>query len=132
VKPSSRSPQATRIYDNDLVCESFARPESGFALTFRGSCRGIRSSRNDLEISDAIRLFLLQVVRRGGLPFAMRDPTVRVVSGKHLWAMKRKAQVRDHELAARGEVPPAAMLLLRPERLQGALVEWPDASPIDD
>ena len=87
---------------------------------------------NDLEISDAIRLFPRKVVRRGGLPFAVRDPAVRVVSGKHLWAMKRKAQARDHELAARGEVPPAAMLLLRPERLQGALVEWPDASLIDD
>jgi hypothetical protein len=57
---------------------------------------------------------------------------VRVVSGKHLWAMKRKAQARDHELAARGEVPPAAMLLLRLERLQGLLIEWPDASLIDD
>jgi addiction module RelB/DinJ family antitoxin len=87
---------------------------------------------NDLEISDAIRLFLRQVVRRGGLPFAVRDPAVRVVSGKHLWAIKRKAQARDHELAARGEVPPAAMLLLRPNRLKGALVEWPDASLIDD
>ena len=71
-----------------------------------------------------------QVVPRGG--FAVRDPSLRVVSGKHLWTMKRKAQARDHELAARGEVPPAAMLLLRPDRLQGALVEWPDASLIDD
>jgi addiction module RelB/DinJ family antitoxin len=87
---------------------------------------------NDLEISDAIRLFLRQVVRRGGLPFAVRDPAARVVSGKHLWAMKRKAQARDHELAARGEVPAGAVLLLRPERLQGALVEWPDAPLIDD
>ena len=87
---------------------------------------------NDLELSDAIRLFLRQVVRRGGLPFAVRDPAVRVVSGKHLWAMKRKAQARDHKLAARREVPPEAMLLLRPSRLQGALVEWPDAPLIDD
>jgi addiction module RelB/DinJ family antitoxin len=87
---------------------------------------------NDLELSDAIRLVLRQVVlRRGGLPFAARDPAARVVSGKHLWAMKRKAQARDHELAARGEVPPAAMLLLRPERLRGAVVEWPDASLIE-
>ena len=87
---------------------------------------------NDLELSDAIRLFLRQVVRRGGLPFAVRDPAMRVVSGKHLWAMKRKAQARDHGLVARGEVPPAAVLLLRPERLRGARVEWPDASLIDD
>jgi hypothetical protein len=57
---------------------------------------------------------------------------VRVVSGKHLWAMKRKAQKRDRELAARGEVPPAAMLLLRPNRLQSALIEWPDAPLVDD
>ena len=69
-----------------------------------------------------------QVVHRGG--FAVRDPALRVVSGKHLWAMKRKAQARDHELAARGEVPPAATRLLRPERLQGSLIEWPDASLI--
>jgi hypothetical protein len=55
-----------------------------------------------------------------------------VISANHLRAMKRKAQARDHELAARGEVPPAAMLLLRPERLRGALVEWPDATLIDD
>jgi hypothetical protein len=76
------------------------------------------------------RALKAQVVHRGGL--AARDPALRMVSGKHLWAMKRKAQARDYELAARGEVPPAAMLLLRPERLQGALVEWPDASLIDD
>jgi len=69
---------------------------------------------NDLELSDAIRLFLRQVVRHGGLPFAVRDPHVRVVSGKQMWAMKRKAQARDHALAARGEVLPEAMLLLRP------------------
>ena len=87
---------------------------------------------NDLELSDAIRLFLRQVVRRGGLPFAVRDPGVRVVSGKQLWAMKRKAQARDHALAARGDVPPEAMLLLRPKRLEGARIEWPDASLIDD
>lgn len=64
--------------------------------------------------------------------FAVRDPGVRMVSGKQLWAMKRKAQARDHEVAARGKVPPEAMLLLRPQRLQGAHIEWPDGSLIDD
>ena len=87
---------------------------------------------NDLEISYAFWLLLQRVVRRGGLPFAVRDPDVCVISANHLRAMKCKAQARDHALAARGEVPPAAMLLLRPERLQGALVEWPDATLIDD
>ena len=87
---------------------------------------------NDLEISDAIRLFLRQVVRCGGLPFAIRDPTVQVVSAKQLWAMKRKAQARDRKLAAGGDVPPEAMLVLRPARLQGAKLEWPKVSLIDD
>jgi addiction module RelB/DinJ family antitoxin len=87
---------------------------------------------HDLDLSDAIRLFLRQVVRRGGLPFAVRDPAVRVVSGNQLWAMKRKSQARDHELAARAEVSPEAMLLLRPKRLQGAHIEWPDGPLSDD
>src|SRR2546429_9790500 len=87
---------------------------------------------NGLELSDAIRLFLHQVVRRGGLPFAVRDPGVRVVSGKRLWAMKRQAQARDRDLAARGAVQPESMLLLRPDRLQGARVSWPDTSLNDD
>ena len=87
---------------------------------------------HDLELSDAIRLFLRQVVRRGGLPFAVRDPNVRTVSGKQLWAMKRKAQARDHASAARGNVPPEATLLLRPKRLKGARIEWPEASLLDD
>jgi addiction module RelB/DinJ family antitoxin len=86
----------------------------------------------DSELGDAIRLFLRQVVRRGRLPFEVRDPGARVVSEKQLWAMKRKAKARDHALAARGEVSPEAMLLLRPRRLQGARIEWPDASLIDD
>jgi hypothetical protein len=60
---------------------------------------------------------LRQVVRRGGLPFAVRDPGAQVVSGKQLWAMKWKAQARDHAPAACGEVSPEAMLLLRPKRL---------------
>ncbi len=89
---------------------------------------------NDLELSDAIRQSFCgrYELRRRGLPFAVRNPGVRVVSGKRLWAMKRKAQARDHELAARREVSPEAMLLLRPKRLQGARVEWPDGSLIDD
>ncbi|MDE2050669.1 MAG: type II toxin-antitoxin system RelB/DinJ family antitoxin [Gammaproteobacteria bacterium] len=87
---------------------------------------------NGLEVSDAIRLFLRQVVRRGGLPFAVRDSAVRFASAKRLWAMKREAQARDHELLARGAVSPESLLLLRPERLRGARVRWPDAPLSDD
>jgi DNA-damage-inducible protein J len=41
-----------------------------------------------LEMSDAIRLFLRQLVRVGGLPFPVKGDT-RVVSGKRLREMKR-------------------------------------------
>lgn len=57
---------------------------------------------------------------------------VRVVSGKRLWAMKRKAQARSRALVASDALPPEAVLLLRPDRLKGASIEWPDAPLIDD
>jgi DNA-damage-inducible protein J len=87
---------------------------------------------NDLEVSDAIRLFLRQVVRSGGLPFSVRNPGFRVASGKRLWAMKRDSQERDHQLVARGDVPPESVMLLRPKRLKGYQVQWQDAPLIDD
>lgn len=85
-----------------------------------------------LEVSDAIRLFLRQVVRRGGLPFAVRDSAVRVASSKRLWAMKRKSQARDRDLLARGAVAQEDLMVLRPKRLQGARITWPDVPLIDD
>lgn len=85
-----------------------------------------------LEMSDAIRLFLQQVVHSGGLPFAVRDPNLRVVSGKHLAAMKRAEQARDRDLAAAGALPAEARLMLRPERLEGAEIQWPSGSLLDD
>jgi hypothetical protein len=39
-----------------------------------------------LEMSDAIRLFLRQVVRAGGLPFPVKGGGAGRVSGKRLWA----------------------------------------------
>lgn len=87
---------------------------------------------NALEMSDAIRIFLQQVVRCGGLPFAVPEPDVRVASGKRLWAMKRAAQARDRGLVERGEVPPEEMLFLRPHRVQSVRVEWPDDSCFDE
>jgi DNA-damage-inducible protein J len=87
---------------------------------------------NDLEVSDAIRLFLRQVVHRGGLPFSVRNPNLGVAPGNRLWAMKRKAQARDHALAARGDVPPESMFLLRPKRLEGYQIQWQDSPLIDE
>lgn len=87
---------------------------------------------NGLDLSDAIRLFLRQVVRRGGLPFAVRDAAVGVASSKRLWAMKRKSQARDRDLLARGAVTQEALTLLRPKRLEGSRIIWPDAPLSDD
>jgi addiction module RelB/DinJ family antitoxin len=87
---------------------------------------------NELGISDAIRLFLRQVVRHGGLPFEVRASGRHAVSGNHLSAMKRKAQLRDRGASALGVVSPEAMLLLRPKRLEGAQIEWPEGSLLDD
>lgn len=75
-------------------------------------------------MSDAIRIFLQQVVRRGGLPFAVLDPDARAVSGKQLRAMKRASQAGDRALAQKDDVDPEAVLLLRPRRLRGARLEW--------
>jgi hypothetical protein len=62
----------------------------------------------------------------------MRNPKVQRISAKHAQAMKRAAQARDRKLIAQGIAPPEAMFLLRPERIKGARVLWPDASLIDD
>lgn len=77
-----------------------------------------------LEPSDAIRLFLQQVVARRALPFKVRaaDPD------RSLAAMKRRAQERDHRIAAAVDVSDGRMLLLKPEKLRKAKVRWPDAS----
>lgn len=59
-------------------------------------------------------------------------PDVRTISARRFWAMKRKQQSRDRELIARGVVQPDAMLLIRPERLHGAKIEWPKCSLLDN
>ena len=82
-----------------------------------------------LEVSDAIRLFLRQVVIRGGLPFAVRDRgKVRVVAPARLLAMKRAAQARDHALAAEGKLAAGELFLIRPEQARKAKLKWPAAA----
>jgi DNA-damage-inducible protein J len=80
-----------------------------------------------LEPSDAIRLFLQQVVAHQGLPFEIRaadsEPSLA-----QLQVLKRKSQERDHRIARSADVSNGEMLLLKPERLRGAKVQWPKAS----
>jgi addiction module RelB/DinJ family antitoxin len=83
-----------------------------------------------LEMSDAIRLFLRQVVRKGGLPFPVKS-SVRVVSGKRLWQMKRASQARDRQLMARGALSAEDVMLIKPKALRGASIRWPRAKLSD-
>jgi DNA-damage-inducible protein J len=80
-----------------------------------------------LELSDAIRLFLQQVVAHKGLPFEIRSAS-REPSMAELQSLKRRSQERDHRIANAVDVSKGEMLLLRPERLRGAKVRWPKAS----
>ena len=80
-----------------------------------------------LEPSDAIRLFLQQVVAHQGLPFEIRAAG-REPSMEQLQELKRKSQERDHEIAKSVDVSKGEMLLLSPERLRDAKVKWPKAS----
>jgi DNA-damage-inducible protein J len=80
-----------------------------------------------LEPSEAIRLFLQQVVAHEGIPFDIRSAR-REPSMAELQALKRRSQARDHRLANAVDVSAGQMLLLRPDRLRGARVRWPKAS----
>lgn len=85
-----------------------------------------------LEFSDAIRLFLRQVVLRRGLPFPVRNPGgVSVVKPARFRAMKRAGQARDHAIAAREDLSAGEMFLIRPNLARAAKVNWP-AAGLDD
>ena len=77
-----------------------------------------------LEPSDAIRLFLQQVVAYHGIPFEIRSAD-HEPSMAELQALKRQAQARDHRIAGSVDVSNGQLLLLRPERLRGAKIHWP-------
>ena len=80
-----------------------------------------------LEPSDAIRLFLQQVVAHQGIPFDIRG-VERAPSMAELRVLKRQSQERDQRIARSVDVSKGQMLLLRPERLRGARVRWSKAS----
>ena len=79
-----------------------------------------------LEPSDAIRLFLQQVVAHNGIPFAIRGAEPNL-SRDPLAALKRQSQDRDHQIAAAEDVSSGNMFLIRPEQARGAKVRWPKA-----
>lgn len=80
-----------------------------------------------LELSDAIRLFLQQVVAHHGIPFEIRS-VEREPSMAQLQVLKRQAQERDYRIANSVDVSKGQILLLKPERVRGAKVRWPKAS----
>lgn len=80
-----------------------------------------------LELSDAIRLYLQQVVAHQGIPFEIRGAE-REPSMAQLQEFKRQSQARDHRIANAVDVSKGQMLLLKPERVRGAKVRWPKAS----
>ena len=86
---------------------------------------------NGLELSDAIRLFLRQVVLKGGLPFQVRAPRIKEAPAEKLWQMKRASQARDRAIAAKSDLSGGQMLLVPPEEVREARVKWPNAKLSD-
>jgi len=76
-----------------------------------------------LGLSDALRMFLAQVVASGGLPFPVKSR--HVASANQLRKMKRAAQQRDRRLAHKEDISFGKMLLISPDRMRGAQVAWP-------
>ncbi len=80
-----------------------------------------------LEPSDAIRLFLQQVVAHQGIPFPIRGAAPEQAPAQALREMKRAAQERDREIAASEDVSRGEMFLVRPESARRAKIRWPKA-----
>ena len=79
-----------------------------------------------LEMSEAIRLFLHQVVAADGLPFKVSRPVrIRQAGARQLAASKQAAQARDHRLAARGALSSDDVLLVPAKHLRKAQIKWP-------
>lgn len=85
-----------------------------------------------LEVSDAIRLYLQQVVLHEGIPFSIgAQGRVHHVAAGQMWAMKRAAQARDHASAASADLSTGERLLIRPHQLREAKVRWSAAKVSD-
>jgi len=79
-----------------------------------------------LEPSEAIRLFLQQVVVHEGLPFAVRAAAAEP-SMADLQHLKRASQARDRRQASLGQGSEGEFLLVRPADLRRARIRWPKA-----
>ena len=78
-----------------------------------------------LDLSDAIRLFLRQVVARRGIPFPIRNPRdPGMESARKLRDVKVASPARDRTLA-RSDFAAGELFLIRPEDARAAKVEWP-------
>ncbi|MEY4761343.1 MAG: hypothetical protein RLZZ200_1199 [Pseudomonadota bacterium] len=80
-----------------------------------------------LEVSDALRLFLKQVVAQNGIPFPIQGPAPGL-SAAELARLKRESQDRDRQIAASEDVSGGEMFLIRPDKARAARIKWPDAS----
>jgi DNA-damage-inducible protein J len=79
-----------------------------------------------LDLSDAIRLFLRQVVARGGIPFSIRNQDgSRGARVSKLAQAKIASQDRDRAQLASGKFAAGELFLIRPEDARAAKVEWP-------
>jgi DNA-damage-inducible protein J len=80
-----------------------------------------------LNLSDAPRLFLKQVVAQNGIPFSVQGAGPGL-SGAELARLKLQSQERDRRIAASEDVSGGEMFLIRPEKARAARIKWPDAS----
>ena len=80
-----------------------------------------------LEVSDALRLFLKQVVAQNGIPFPIQG-AAPALSGAELARLKQESQERDRRIAASEDVSGGEVFLIRPEKARAARIKWPDAS----
>lgn len=80
-----------------------------------------------LEVSDALRLFLRQVVAKNGIPFPIQGAAPGL-SRAQLAQLKHESQKRDRRIAASEDVSGGEMFLIRPEKARAARIRWPNAS----
>lgn len=79
-----------------------------------------------LDLSDAIRLFLRQVVARGGMPFAIRNSNgIWTARASTFQQEKIASQERDRADVAGGKFAAGELFLIRPEDARAARIEWP-------